>query len=236
MPGLPQDTLGSHQWLVVVGIAVANAASMGGISQLSHLFLGETLPIRVRQMVGSAVSLYMGALSAIFIHLFPILTSVLGNAGLFLSLAGVNVLQVMFARCFLPETRGLSLEEVQKRHFSSKLRKEEEKMKKVGQERTEEEQKKLECGDIKLAMMSGKTLPDICETTAKNCTDKTRETVMTLKKEGLLNSAFEDTERGFRHRKISERTDEELKSDQSRTTPVTGNSTLLVEGETSASG
>ena len=113
-------------------------------------------------------------------------------------------------------------------------------MKKVGQERTEEEQKKLECGDIKLAMMSGKTLPDICETTAKNCTDKTRETVMTLKKEGLLNSAFEDTERGFRHRKISERTDEQLKSDgsehQSRTTPATGNSTFPVEGETSASG
>ena len=212
---------------------------MGGISQLSHLFMGETLPIRVRQMVGSAVSLYMGALSAVFIHLFPILTSVLGNAGLFLSLAGVNMLQVMFARCFLPETRGLSLEEVQKRHFSSKLKKEEEMMTKVGQEGKEDEQEKMECRD-KLSKMSGKTLTDICETTAKNCTDKARETVTTMKKEGLLNAAFEDTELGVRHRKISERTDEELRSDgsehQSPTTTATGNATLLVEGETSASG
>ncbi|XP_037073762.1 sugar transporter ERD6-like [Pollicipes pollicipes] len=98
-----EAALSAHTWLVMVGIIVANAASMGGISQLSHLYLGETLPVSVRQMYGSAISLYMGALSMAFIHLFP----------------------VVFARCLLPETRGLTLEQVQFKHFSTKRREEE---------------------------------------------------------------------------------------------------------------
>ena len=48
------------------------------------------------------------------------LKSELGSAGLFGCLAGVNVLLIMHAGFLLPETRGLSLEQVQLRHFSSK--------------------------------------------------------------------------------------------------------------------
>ncbi|XP_037073760.1 uncharacterized protein LOC119094953 [Pollicipes pollicipes] len=120
-----EAALSAHTWLVMVGIIVANAASMGGISQLSHLYLGETLPVSVRQMYGSAISLYMGALSMAFIHLFPVLKGTLSLSGLFAALAGVNVLQVVFARCLLPETRGLTLEQVQFKHFSTKRREEE---------------------------------------------------------------------------------------------------------------
>jgi len=39
-------------------------------------------------------------------------------------LVGVNVVQIVFAAWLLPETRGLTLEEVQARHYSSRKRNE----------------------------------------------------------------------------------------------------------------
>ena len=101
-------------------MVLANAASSGGISPLSHVICGELLPLSVRPLFGNVLSLYLGGLAFSFIHLFPVLRSTLGSAGLFATLAGVNVLLIVHATCLLPETRGLSLEQVQIRHFSSK--------------------------------------------------------------------------------------------------------------------
>ena len=45
--------------------------------------------------------------------------SSLGSAGLFAALAGVNMLQLVFACFCMPETRGLTLEEVQMKYFNT---------------------------------------------------------------------------------------------------------------------
>ncbi|XP_043241986.1 facilitated trehalose transporter Tret1-2 homolog [Amphibalanus amphitrite] len=206
-----EDTLGSQQWLVVVGIVVANAASNGGISQLSHLFLGELLPTRVRQMVGSAVSLYMGALSAVFIHLFPVLTSAVGSAGLFAVLAAVNVLQVTFAYFCLPETRGLSLEEVQVRHFSSKKKMEAEKA--IEQREQEVPSIEIITGDSLGGLRNGMKTPSNVNTTNDSHSGNNENPKADEKQhKGTLNAAYEDTEQGLRRRKTSDRSESECYS------------------------
>ena len=105
---------------MLLGIVLANAASAGGISPLCHVLCGELLPLSVRPLFGNLLSLYLGGLAFVFIHLFPVVKSALGSAGLFACIAGVNVLLILHASFLLPETRGLSLEQVQLRHFSSK--------------------------------------------------------------------------------------------------------------------
>ena len=209
---------------------------MGGISQLSHLYIGETLPTRVRQMVGSAISLYMGALSAGFIHLFPVLTSALGNAGLFTALAGVNLLQMIFAQCFLPETKGLSLEQVQVRHFSSKKKQEE--AKKAAEWRKEQEQSGVEGGGDQSGTVTGGSMSNDSSRTAKNGHFRRNTELGGMeRREGMLNAAFDDSELGIRRRNISERISECLDDQagdgngmQRREAPATAMSALQAEG------
>ena len=105
---------------MLVGIVMANAASAGGISPISHVVCGELLPLSVRPLFGNVLSLYLGCMSLFFLNVFPLLRSEIGSAGLFTCLAGVNLALILHARFLLPETRGLSLEQVQLRHFSSK--------------------------------------------------------------------------------------------------------------------
>ena len=105
---------------MLVGIVLSNAASAGGISPISHVVCGELLPLSVRPLFGNVLSLYLGCMSLFFLNVFPLLRSEIGSAGLFTCLAGVNLALILHARFLLPETRGLSLEQVQLRHFSSK--------------------------------------------------------------------------------------------------------------------
>ena len=105
---------------MLVGVVLANAASSGGITPISHLICGELLPLSVRPLFGNVLSLYVGGLSFVFLNVFPLLSAALGSAGLFACLAGVNVGLIVLTGCVVPETRGLSLEQVQLRHFSSR--------------------------------------------------------------------------------------------------------------------
>ncbi|XP_043241019.1 sugar transporter ERD6-like 6 [Amphibalanus amphitrite] len=115
-----EDSLSEYSWLVLLGVVLANAASSGGVSPISHVICGELLPLSIRPLFGNVLSLYLGGMSLTFLNIFPLLRSALGSHGLFAALAGVNVLLMLYAAFLLPETRGLSLEQVQMRHFSSK--------------------------------------------------------------------------------------------------------------------
>ena len=57
-----------------------------------------------------------------FVHSYVWLQTVLGIHGVFWSLAAMNIVQIVFAQFWLPETRGLSLEEIQRRWVRAQIR------------------------------------------------------------------------------------------------------------------
>ncbi|XP_037086595.1 facilitated trehalose transporter Tret1-2 homolog [Pollicipes pollicipes] len=111
--------LGQYPWLVLAG-ALATTLSYGaGIAPITFTYLVELLPNSVRSMAISIVLLYFSVVQFLAVHFFPAMVSGLGNYGTFWLFAAVNLLQVALATFWLPETRGLSLEEIQRRFFSA---------------------------------------------------------------------------------------------------------------------
>ncbi|KAF0314075.1 Facilitated trehalose transporter Tret1 [Amphibalanus amphitrite] len=88
-----EDSLSEYSWLVLLGVVLANAASSGGVSPISHVICGELLPLSIRPLFGNVLSLYLGGMSLTFLNIFPLLRSALGSHGLFAALAGQASLQ-----------------------------------------------------------------------------------------------------------------------------------------------
>ena len=113
---------GQHAWLVLAG-ALATVLSYGaGIAPVTFTYLVELLPNSTRAITINMVLLYFGLVQFCAIHFFPAMERGLGNHGTFWLFAAVNVLQVLLATFALPETRGLSLEQIQHRFFSARRR------------------------------------------------------------------------------------------------------------------
>ncbi|KAF0304039.1 Facilitated trehalose transporter Tret1-2 [Amphibalanus amphitrite] len=113
---------GQHAWLVLAG-ALATVLSYGaGIAPVSFTYLVELLPNSTRAITINMVLLYFSLVQFCAVHFFPAMERGLGNHGTFWLFAAVNALQVLLATFALPETRGLSLEEIQHKFFAARRR------------------------------------------------------------------------------------------------------------------
>ena len=113
---------GGQAWLVLVG-ALAVVLSYGAsIAPVTFTYLVELLPNSTRAFTINVVLLYFSLVQFCVVHFFPAMERGLGDHGTFWLFAAVNALQVLLATFALPETRGLSLEEIQHRFFAGKRR------------------------------------------------------------------------------------------------------------------
>jgi sugar porter (SP) family MFS transporter len=98
---------------VVIGLCVFVTGYSLGVGPVPWVYMPEVLENRFRSK-GCAIGLSAARLCAVC-HLFsfPILFPIFGIEGLFLFLLVVNVLAGMYVTTFCPETRNLSLEEIQ---------------------------------------------------------------------------------------------------------------------------
>lgn len=107
---------------VVLGLTVCFLAFMqGAISPTTWLMLSEIFPLRIRG-VGMGVSVFFNWITNFTVSLtFPMLLDFAGLSVTFLIFAGLNVLAFLFAKVFLPETKGRSLEDLEQsfRTYSS---------------------------------------------------------------------------------------------------------------------
>ncbi|WP_339229069.1 sugar porter family MFS transporter [Oceanobacillus sp. FSL K6-2867] len=102
------------QPFVVLTLTVCFLAFMqGAISPTTWLMLSEIFPLRVRGM-GMGVSVFFNWMTNFLITLiFPVALNILGLAITFFIFAALNVIALLFAKKYLPETRGRSLEDLE---------------------------------------------------------------------------------------------------------------------------
>lgn len=99
---------------VVLALTVSFLAFMqGAISPTTWLMLSEIFPLRVRGM-GMGVSVFFNWMTNFMITFaFPAALNYLGLAITFFVFAALNIIALLFAKKYLPETRGRSLEDLE---------------------------------------------------------------------------------------------------------------------------
>ena len=89
------------------------AFQQGAVSPVTWLMLSEIFPLRVRGLgIGLSVFVQWMANFAVGFS-FPMLMSAMGLSNTFFIFVGLGICALLFVKRFMPETRGLSLEEVE---------------------------------------------------------------------------------------------------------------------------
>lgn len=105
---------GTARGFTVLSLTVLFLAfQQGAVSPLTWLMLAEIFPLRVRGLgIGLSVFVQWMANFAVGFS-FPMLMAALGISNTFFIFVALGICAVLFVRRFMPETRGLSLEELE---------------------------------------------------------------------------------------------------------------------------
>ncbi|MFN2746771.1 sugar porter family MFS transporter [Bacillus sp. z60-18] len=99
---------------VVLALTVTFLAfQQGAISPVTWLMLSEIFPLRLRGL-GMGVTVFCLWIANFFVGLlFPILLDKIGLSSTFYIFVGLGILSITFVKKFLPETKGLTLEQLE---------------------------------------------------------------------------------------------------------------------------
>nr|WP_307859280.1 sugar porter family MFS transporter [Arthrobacter sunyaminii] len=106
---------GTGRGFVILALTVTFLAfQQGAISPVTWLMLSEIFPLKIRGLGMGSTAFILWMVNFAVGFSFPMLTAGLGISGTFFLFAGLGVFAVLFVKAYLPETRGKSLEELEK--------------------------------------------------------------------------------------------------------------------------
>ena len=106
-------------WLPLLSLMVFFAAYSGGYANVPFIVMGEVFPARYRSILGSTSSSFNFLCTLVIVRGFPAMKDGMGAHGTFWFFMCCTLLSLVFVFFLLPETRGKSLEEIE-RIFSAK--------------------------------------------------------------------------------------------------------------------
>jgi SP family arabinose:H+ symporter-like MFS transporter len=99
-------------WVIMIGFSCFITSFAIGVGGTGWLIQGEVFPTEVRGRAAATCASVNWLANFVIVQWFPTLNSAFGLAWVMVLLAGLAVLAVIFVAAFLPETKGVSLEEV----------------------------------------------------------------------------------------------------------------------------
>lgn len=106
-------------WLPLVALMVFFVAYSSGYANVPFIIMGEVFPLRYRFILGPAASSFNLLCTFAVVRGFPSLKDAIGADATFWIFMGCTVVSLFFIFFFLPETKGKTLEEIE-RLFSNK--------------------------------------------------------------------------------------------------------------------
>ncbi len=100
-------------WIIVVALLLYIASFAISLGPLPHLMMSEVFPLSVRGAGMSISSCSNWGFNFIVVFLFPLMLATIGLAGAFTLFAIVCLGGILFTMALLPETRGVSLEQIE---------------------------------------------------------------------------------------------------------------------------
>nr|CAB3266213.1 solute carrier family 2, facilitated glucose transporter member 8-like [Phallusia mammillata] len=107
---------GEFSWLALSSLIVYIATFSLGLGPVPWIIMAELLPLRARGKCGGLVTAFNLLCAFIVTSEFYDLQNAITTQGTFWLFSGVCLLSVFFTVCLLPETKGRSLEDIE-RHF-----------------------------------------------------------------------------------------------------------------------
>lgn len=108
-----QPTVESITWIPLVSLILYVLGFSLGWGPIPWLFMGEALPAKIRGPAASMVTAFNWACTFVITKLFPSMLANLGEAGVFSMFAVIMMLGTVFSIFCVPETKGMSLEDIE---------------------------------------------------------------------------------------------------------------------------
>lgn len=114
-------TLGdSLRWIAIGSVAVYIASFAMSLGPVGWILVSEILPLKIRGFAMSLCTVANFSFNFLVVLSFLPLINSIGESWTFLIFAGVCILSIFFVRSYVPETKGISLEEIEKSWQKSK--------------------------------------------------------------------------------------------------------------------
>ncbi|XP_043188888.1 facilitated trehalose transporter Tret1-2 homolog [Amphibalanus amphitrite] len=110
---LPSGERAHLGWMVMLGAVVVVLPYVCIVGPISFSYANELLPNKTRALGANMVIMSINFSTFILLKVYPDLQAAVGLGGAFVLHAGVSVVQILFAIFCLPETRGMTLEQIQ---------------------------------------------------------------------------------------------------------------------------
>ncbi|XP_037084177.1 facilitated trehalose transporter Tret1-like isoform X2 [Pollicipes pollicipes] len=107
------EELVDYGWIALVSILAIVCSMSAGISPLMNVMFSELLPNAIRAELGGVCLLFFGTANFVMVYSFPLVVSSLGMYGVFWFFTAMHLMMFLFAKFFLPDTGGKSIEEIQ---------------------------------------------------------------------------------------------------------------------------
>lgn len=108
------------QWLSAISIFLYIAAFAVSLGPLPYILTSEVFPLKIRGQGMSLSAASNWAFNTLVVASFPILLEIMGISYVFIFYASTCVLGLLYAIRYVPETKGLSLEEIEEHVHSRK--------------------------------------------------------------------------------------------------------------------
>ena len=136
-----EETTSTLEWLPLLSLITFFVAYSGGMANVPFIIMGEMFPTRFRTLLGlnfnyissfqvwlnifkyfltGAISSWVNLLSTfLVVRMFPVLLESIGEAGTFFLFTTCTFFSIIFVYFLLPETKGKTLEDMEKLFTSS---------------------------------------------------------------------------------------------------------------------
>ena len=118
---LPDDQQKSFGWIVLAGGALLQMAFAGLIAPIALTYINELLPNRLRMVGANILMAHLNLNLFLMVKIYPWLQAVVGFGVVFVLHGVIGGMQIVFATWYLPETKGLSMEHIQRLFISEKV-------------------------------------------------------------------------------------------------------------------
>ncbi|MBP6936882.1 sugar porter family MFS transporter [Bacteroides sp.] len=106
--------VGVSGWPMLLLVVLAIACYAMSLAPVVWVVLSEIFPVKVRGMAIALSTFFLWVACFILTYTFPLLNEAIGAAGIFWIYGGVCLAGFLFIRAYLPETKGKTLEELEK--------------------------------------------------------------------------------------------------------------------------
>ncbi len=102
------------KWLAVASLVVYIASFAMSLGPICWIMVSEIMPLKIRGLAMSTATASNFIFNSIIVFSFLPLLDYIGNSATFLIFSGITILSIIFVYFFVPETKGISLEKIEK--------------------------------------------------------------------------------------------------------------------------